>query len=233
MNCSGENCPSCTVTFRLDVSFDTRAQSLPASDRRNTITITSKDLVCESHAGSVTVAHFLGTDEEESTHDDGIAIVKIGKKQTLRLVAYAHLGIAKEHAKWSPVATASYRFWPVVSINHEAVKRLSREQKESLVNICPDKVLMLDPVTGEMTTSPDFEYKATFTEDLHYFQQTLKRAPEDEDFVQIVQSEDRFIFTVESTGCMDAEEIVKSGLNVLANKINDLAKNVSETMKDV
>ena len=55
--------------------------------------------------------------------------------------------------------------------------------------------------------------------------------PEDEDFVSVVHSTDKFVFSVESTGAMDAEDILLSSLRVLKDRLNYLAAEV-EKLKD-
>jgi DNA-directed RNA polymerase II subunit RPB3 len=195
------------------------------------LTVTSADL--KSNNDSVMPAHFLNQDEQEESQDNGIAIVKIGPSQRLKLKAIGRMGIAKEHAKWSPVAVATYRFWPVITINDEQVATtLTMEQKQELVDVCPDRILEIDQVTGNLVASPDAHEMATFTEDLMYLQRSMKKRPEDEDFVTVVQSTDRFIFSVESTGAMDAEEILLSSLRVLKDRLNYLAQEV-ENLKDL
>ena len=42
--------------------------------------------------------------------DKPIVIVKMRRGQELKLKAIARKGIGKDHAKWSPVATARYQF---------------------------------------------------------------------------------------------------------------------------
>ena len=59
----------------------------------------------------------------------------------------------------------------------------------------------------------------------------MKKRPEDEDFVTVVPSTDKFIFSVESTGAMDAEDILLSSLRVLKDRLNYLAAEV-EKLKD-
>ena len=73
---------------------------------------------------------------------------------------------------------------------------------------------------------------ATFTEDLQQYQESIKKRKEDDDFVTVVPSTDKFIFSVESTGAMDADEIVMSALNVLKERLNYLAQEV-ENLKDM
>lgn len=58
----------------------------------------------------------------------------------MQLTAVAKKGIAKEHAKWSPVAVATYKFEPVIEINEEKEALLTPDQKAEFVEICPAKV---------------------------------------------------------------------------------------------
>ena len=77
-----------------------------------------------------------------------------------------------------------------------------------------------------MSATEGYEYNATFTEDLHFLQHSMKKNPSDPDFVSCKQSDDRFIFIVESTGCMDAEAIVRSGLKVMKDKLYSLQSSI-------
>jgi DNA-directed RNA polymerase II subunit RPB3 len=105
------------------------------------------------------------------------------------------------------------------------------EQKQELVDICPDRILEIDEVTGSIKAVEDYWDIATYTEDIKMHQDSLKRRKEDDDFVRIEHSTDKFIFSVESTGCMDADEIVMSALRVLKDRLNYLAQEV-ENLKD-
>lgn len=225
-----ERCPRCSVEFELDVSFDEANRFRPEEELMAPLTITSNDL--KSNNELVSPAHFLSQDEQDESQDAGVAIVKIGPGQRLKLRAIARLGISKEHAKWCPVAVATYRFWPIIKINEEQVASLTMEQKQELVDVCPDRVLEIDDGTGSIKAVDDAWDLCTYTEDLHYHQQTIKKRIEDDDYVTIEPSQDRFIFTVESTGAMDADEIVMSALRVLKDRLIYLAQEV-ENLKDM
>ena len=138
------------------------------------------------------------------------------------------MGISKEHAKWCPVAVATYRFWPIITINEEACNMLTLEQKQELVEACPDRILDLDEITGNLVAVENAYEMATFTEDLKMAQEAMKKRPEDDDFVNVVQSTDKFVFTIESTGAMDAEDILLSSLRVLKDRLNYLAAEVEK-----
>jgi len=225
-----ERCPRCSVEFELDVDFDRVNPTRPESERMLPLTVTSKDL--KSNNDCVTPAHFLNEEEQDEAHDEGISIVKIGPGQSLKFSAIARLGISKEHAKWCPVAVATYRFWPDIMINEERVATLTHEQKQELVDVCPDRILQLDDVTGKLSPVENAYEIVTFTDDLKECQHAMKKRPEDDDYVSCKQSEDRFVFSVESNGAMDAEEILMSALKVMKERLNYLAQEV-ESLKDL
>eukprot|EP00980_Cylindrotheca_fusiformis_P029121 scaffold22733_cov214-Cylindrotheca_fusiformis.AAC.3 len=225
-----ERCPRCSVEFELDVSFDEVNPHRAEEELMAPLTVSSQDL--KSNNENVRPAHFSSEEEQEEAQDAGVAIVKMGPGQRLKLKAVARMGIAKEHSKWSPVAVATYRFWPVITINEEQVATLTMEQKQELVDVCPDRILEIDDVTGSIKASENAWDTATYTDDLEFFQNSLKKRKEDEDFVKCKQSTDRFIFSVESTGAMDADEIVMSALRVLKDRLNHLAQEV-ESLKDM
>lgn len=221
-----ERCPRCAVEFELDVGYPVNGDEELFAPK----TVTSQDLI--SNNDLVQPAHFLSQDEQDEAQDEGIAIVKMGPGQRLKFKAVARLGISKEHAKWCPVAVATYRFWPVIHINHELMTTLSMEQKQELIDVCPDRILELDEVTGEVRAVENAWDIVTYTEDLYYTQQAMKARKEDDDFVTVTQSTDKFVFTVESTGAMDAEEIVLAGLRVLKKRMTYLAQEL-ENLKDM
>lgn len=227
-----ERCPRCSVEFELDVEFDAAMRhSMQVNEETDVLaplTVTSRDL--RSNNENVQPAHFLHNEQDES-QDDGIAIVKMGAGQKLKLKAIARMGISKEHAKWCPVAVATYRFWPIVTINEEQMATLTMEQKQELVDSCSDRILEIDPISGMVQEAEDAWDKATYTEDLKFVNDALKKRPEDEDFVRVEPSKDRFIFSIESTGAMDADEIVLSALRVLKDRMNYLAQEV-ENLKE-
>ena len=108
---------------------------------------------------------------------------------------------------------------------------LTVEQKQSLVDACPDRILDLDEITGNLKVVDNAYEMATVTEDLKMAQEAMKKRPEDDDFVHVVQSTEKFVFSGESTGAMDAEDILLSSLRVLKDRLNYLAAEV-EKLKD-
>lgn len=101
-----------------------------------------------------------------------------------------------------------------------------------LVEACPDKILELDELTGEVRAVENAWDICTYTEDLDFAQRALKKRPEDDDFVTVRPSKDRFIFSVETTGAIDADECLLAALKVLKKRLNDLAREL-ETIKEM
>ena len=215
-------CDKCAVEFTLDVDYDVENGKRADDEKGTPVVVTSADL--QSKSDKVMIASFVDNEERESSQDQGISIVKLTSGQAIKLKATARMGISKEHAKWCPVGVATYRFIPEVFLNQEQLAKLSLDQKKQLVDCCPDRILTLDDATGKIELAEGYEDRATFTEDLKYIQSAMKFHPEDEDFVRVTQSTNRFIFTVESTGSMHPEEIVKSALKRLQLKLSNLTE---------
>ena len=119
--CEG-GCDDCFIRIRLDCDYDKMIKNFPAHHEGMILTITSRDLEC-LHP-DVEVVHFSTTQEEisaqqEANHEKGIAIIKIGPGQRIKLEAIAKKGIGKEHAKWSPVATVALKHDSIVQLNEE------------------------------------------------------------------------------------------------------------------
>lgn len=218
-------CDRCSVEFQLEANYTVHGDE----DVLAPLTVTSKDLI--SQHDQVAPAHFL-YDEQDQAQDEGISIVKMGPGQKLKFKAIARLGIAKEHAKWSPAAVVTYRFWPDIYLNQEQLATLTLDQKQELVDCCSDQILELDEVTGELRAVENAWDVCTYTEDLAYTQAAMKKRAEDDDFVRVTQSTDRFVFTIESTGALDADEILLSALKVLKNRLQYLAQEL-DNLKDM
>ena len=97
-NCN-DNCNSCSVDLSLNVRCDSDVN-------RN---VTSRDLI-SSHDS---IAPYFNSDD-----DQGIMIVKLKKGQEIKLRCIAKKGIAKEHAKWSPVAGVAFEYDPHNALRH-------------------------------------------------------------------------------------------------------------------
>ncbi len=85
----------------------------------------------------------------DPTQERGILIVKMRRGQELALRAVARKGIGKDHAKWSPVATAAFQYMPEVTVNRALMDALSEAQKLELVVSDPSQILKYNSVTQQ------------------------------------------------------------------------------------
>ncbi|KTW30597.1 hypothetical protein T552_00314 [Pneumocystis carinii B80] len=76
-----------------------------------TMDVYSRDLVVENNAT-------IGTPVIDDPEGKGILICKLRKAQELKLKCIAKKGIAKEHAKWSPVSAIAFEYDPWNKLRH-------------------------------------------------------------------------------------------------------------------
>lgn len=76
-----------------------------------TMDVYSKDLIVENSAT-------IGMPVIDDPEGKGILICKLRKAQELRLKCIAKKGVAKEHAKWSPVSAIAFEYDPWNKLRH-------------------------------------------------------------------------------------------------------------------
>lgn len=155
---------------------------------------------------------------------DDIIICKLRKNQELKLSCIARKGVGRDHAKFSPVSTAVFRYEADIRLNEPLLDTLTDEEKQELVAAQPRN--LLDPSQpgvfrlNEETRRVELEAPELYA----YDQEILKKAEEMgyPDAIEVEQKLDSFLFTVESTGALRPEEIVLTALDVLATKMDTI-----------
>jgi len=201
-----DRCENCSVEFNLNVSCY----------EEQTRDVTSHDLFSNNPAALVPVD---ASSDENS--ESGILIVKLRRGQALNLKAVARKGIGKEHAKWSPVCGVTFQYEPDIRLKQSRMDELTEEQKKEFVQSCPTKVYGY----SEDTKKVEVEDASRCM----YCMECKKKAEEWDkgDLVSIQAKQDRFIFTVETTGSLRPEEVVIQALNVLKLKLNNLSQEMN------
>lgn len=209
------------VEFSLDVN---------CVQKENELYVTSNDLRLDHRYPSVKPTNYT-SDLKTSQYSSNLPIIlcKLRHGQALKLRAYGTKGIGKDHAKWSPVATAVFQYLPDIRINEVLMERLTTAQKTKFVNSCPGrsedqwakeggkrKLFRLNSVTGAI--------EVTDPETYSYDGECLKEAEEMgfSGLVALRPCQDHFLFKVEATGALTASEIVEEGLKFLLKKLREL-----------
>lgn len=127
-------------------------------------------------------------------------------------------GIGKEHAKWSPVATASYRLLPEISI----LSKIKGEEAHKFAKCFPKGVVkIVKNQQGEDEAQIADARKDTVSRE-------VLRHPEFKDKVELSRDRNYFIFNVESTGVYKPETIFVEALNVMIGKCRTIKNSLAE-----
>jgi DNA-directed RNA polymerase II subunit RPB3 len=211
--CMG-HCPNCTVNFEINVKC-------MGEERK----VTTKDLKPE-----------LEDDSRCQVACDDILLCKLRKGQHLRLKAAAQKGIGKEHAKWSPVCTACFRYEPLhasahhgafspqvctacfryepeVSLNQKVYATLSEDQRTLFVETCSDK--KMKPLSDKDRLERPWLSECVENDEAvacMICKDCMEQAREYPNLCRIGEKRALFHFTVESTGSLRPEEIVRRGV---------------------
>ncbi len=157
-------------------------------------------------------------------HDD-ILIAKLRPGQAIELEAHARLGDGKDHAKYSPVATACYRLMPVIELLHDVYDDLAEEldkYEPGVFAIVP----CADPNSGQRRKKAVVRNPYACTMSRNYM-----RNPELKKAVKISRKPDHFIFSVEAVGMLPASTIVAESIRVLRDKCQNVIRLADESLE--
>jgi len=167
-------------------------------------TVYSSDLVWSPQA-----------DQEEQffnvrpVHED-ILLMKLRPGQEIELEAFCEKGVGKDHAKFSPVSTATYRLLPEISFKTD----ITGADADELVNICPMKVFDIEDLgkgakravvarPRNCTMCRECIRPAKFTEK-----------------IKLGRVKNHFIFSIESTGILPPRVLFQEAVKELIEKCN-------------
>ncbi|KAL1865512.1 DNA-directed RNA polymerase core subunit rpc40 [Diaporthe australafricana] len=220
-----------TVKIELDVQCTRRADAAPGEkDPRKLFdhaNVYASDLKFLPVGQQVDV--FAGDQTIEPVHPD-VLIAKLRPGQQIHLMAHMHKGIGADHAKFSPVATASYRLLPLINITRPIVGADADKFRQCF----PDGVIGLEKVTKQ-DAKANADLKGHEGEMRAVVKDTMKdtvsreclRHPEFVDKVKLGRQRDHFIFQVESSGQWDSDELFLESIKHLKAKCQRFEKQVT------
>ncbi|CAI4216305.1 unnamed protein product [Parascedosporium putredinis] len=173
--------------------------------------------------------YFSGEDAIRPSNPD-ILIAKLRPGQRIALEMHMHKGIGADHAKFSPVATASYRLLPTINI----MQPILGEDAHKFQGCFPKGVIGIEKVTRQEAAIKGSGYEKREGEDKAVVVDAMKdtvsreclRHPEFQGKVKLGRKRDHFIFGIESTGQWDSDELFVEALRVLKKKCLTLEKQV-------
>ncbi|KAL7423095.1 DNA-directed RNA polymerase core subunit rpc40 [Cryptotrichosporon argae] len=140
---------------------------------------------------------------------DDILLLKLRPGQVVDVQCYARKGVGADHAKFSPVATASYRLLPHITLRAP----IPAEHQAKFQRCFPEGVIAIEPdAAGAPQAVVKNPRKDTVSRE-------VLRHPEFQDLVQLSRIRDHFIYNVESVGQYPPEELVPEAIKILLAKI--------------
>ncbi|KAF7710415.1 DNA-directed RNA polymerases I and III subunit RPAC1 isoform X1 [Silurus meridionalis] len=139
-------------------------------------------------------------------HED-ILLAQLRPGQELDIVMHCVKGIGKDHAKFSPVATASYRLLPEITL----LQTIEGEKAERLKRCFSPGVIELEDVDGKQVAK-------VVNSRLDTCSREVLRHDDLKNLVKLGRVRDHFIFSVESTGILPPDVLVSEAINVLTAK---------------
>lgn len=205
-----------TVQFSLKVACTkkNRDRNAPESTNPDDLyenhTVYSGDL---KYCGSKEQLQNVFGGEKPTVVNPNIVLAKLRPGQEIDLVAYAIIGVGCDHAKFSPVATASYRLMPLITLKEP----ITGKDAEKLQKMFSPGVIGLKKKNGEKVAYVQDSRRDTVSRE-------VLRHEEFKDKVELGRKRDHFIFNVESTGSMQPDEIFVKSIDILRTKCQELLK---------
>ncbi|TFK64840.1 RBP11-like subunits of RNA polymerase [Pluteus cervinus] len=142
-----------------------------------------------------------------------IVLAKLRPGQGVKMELYAVKGVGKDHAKFSPVATATYRLLPHIKIK----KPIPRESVEKFKTCFAPGVIKVDSRTNEVSVD-----KVAVRKD--WVSREVLRHPEFEGVVELGRVRDHFLFNVESESAYAPERLLPEAIKVMREKLASIKR---------
>lgn len=151
-------------------------------------------------------------DEDVGPIEKDILINKMrpGHEMDLKLIAVK--GIGRDHAKFSPVATAFYRLLPDITLT----RRVQGDDAKRLQSCFSPNVIGIDDKERAYVKSARYDMCS----------RNIYRHEDLVDAVEMTRIRDHFIFTIESVGAMKPEDIFVEAVKLLKEKCLKLLKEI-------
>ncbi|KAI9828665.1 MAG: DNA-directed RNA polymerase core subunit rpc40 [Thelocarpon impressellum] len=178
--------------------------------------------------------HFPTPADHIAPVNPDILLAKLRPGQEINLEAHCIKGIGADHAKFSPVATASYRLLPAIKLKQPILG----SDAEKFARCFPKGVIGLAPLTLSESALPEHAGHPPGTPRAVVrdpFRDTVSReCLRHEEFagkVELGRVRDHFIFQIESTGQFDADDLFVEAVKVLRVKCERLRRGLGTMVR--
>ncbi|KAH9044336.1 DNA-directed RNA polymerase [Lactarius pseudohatsudake] len=150
-----------------------------------------------------------------------IVLIKLRPGQAIEMEVHAVKGVGKDHAKFTSVATASYRSLPDVILDDEnpVPPHLATRFRDCF----SPGVIKVDPRTKKVSVDPRGVRGETMSRE-------VLRHPELAEYVKLARVRNHFIFNVESEGPYEPPRLPLEAIRVMREKISAL-KSAAEALR--
>ncbi|XP_032818725.2 DNA-directed RNA polymerases I and III subunit RPAC1 isoform X1 [Petromyzon marinus] len=196
-----------TVQFQLKVKCSRNPKAPKDSSDPNELYINHK--VYSRHLRWVPLGSQADVYAEGSIRpvNDDILIALLRPGHEIDIMVHCVKGIGRDHAKFSPVATASYRLLPEIRLLVPVVGALALK----LQSCFSEGVIGVEEVDGEKVAK-------VLNARLDTCSREVLRHEDLKDLVQLCRIRNHFIFSVESTGALPPSVLVCEAIKVLMEK---------------
>ncbi|KAG1696487.1 DNA-directed RNA polymerases I and III subunit RPAC1 [Nymphon striatum] len=199
------NCAD-TIEFRLQVKCTKNKN--PSNDATGSSRLYINNKVMSKQLEWVPISNQRDLFNDIKPVDDSIPLADLRPGQEIDLKAHCVKGIGHDHAKFSPVATVSYRLLPEITITKEVVgeaaERFAKCFSKGVIEVVENehgvKVARVKNARNDMCSRNVFVH-----DDL-------------KDCVKLGRVRDHFIFSVESTGALPPNILVSEAIKILMSK---------------
>ncbi|KAG8989994.1 DNA-directed RNA polymerase core subunit rpc40 [Tulasnella sp. JGI-2019a] len=200
------------IVFKLDVACThnpraSQGEMDPAKKYRNS-NVYSRDLVFAPQGDQA--ERFK--DYPPRPANSNILLAKLRPGQTVEMEMHAQKGIGSLHAKWSPVATASYRLLPHIIIRKPIPPHLCDKFAQCFA---PGVIEVRQGDSGEKEAVVGDPRKETMSREVY-------RHAEFEGMVDLTRIRDFFLFSIESAGAYPPQDLFPESIRIMRSKIQTL-----------
>ncbi|KAL9124435.1 MAG: hypothetical protein Q9217_006234 [Psora testacea] len=164
-----------------------------------------------------------------------ILVAKIRPGDEIDMILHAVKGIGADHAKFSPVATATYRLLPSIDI----LRPILGDDARKFARCFPKGVIGLEEVTSEESEREGIGYEGRSGEKKAVVRDVMRdtvsreclRHDEFRGKVKLGRIRDHFIFSVESTGQIPSDALFIESVRILRGKCRMLKGSLANIMR--